>query len=71
MHRCVQGGSDPQGPLSATSFESGSNYPLTAQGMCWVCLKASWIQQPVTTLSEVSPVVCLPCVCVYVCVCVQ
>ena len=63
MHRCVQGGCDPQGPLSAMSCESGSNYPLTAQGMRWVCLKASWFQQLVTTVSEVSPVVCLPCVC--------
>ena len=67
MHGCVRGGSDPQGPLSAMSCESSPNYPLTARGMRCICLKASWFQQPVTTISEVSPVVCLPCVCVFVC----
>ena len=62
------GAGDPQGPLSAMSCDSGSNYPLTARGIRWVCLKASWFQQLVTAFSEVSPVMCLSRVCVFVCI---
>ena len=66
MHGCVRGGSDPQGPLSAMSCESGPNYPLTAWGMRCVCLKASWFQQPLLPLVKSVQW----CVCrVYVLVC--